>query len=305
MRLSKVATVHVRGQVMSAAPVNVTLSPDGFLFNSARVTKSAPPDGKFEFDGVLPGVYRLRAILSDGERESGASRLLLVGAGGVEGLSISLVPNASVTGRIRIDGDGDGDGVDLSKFAIHLWQVDPGAGVTDGAMADKDGRFKVEDLRPGRYRVLSPNAPAGFYLKSVRSGNQELPGRILDLNISAPLQIEVTMSPKAASVSGTVSLPDSDKTVAEVTVVLVPRERERLDDVFAYLKTTTDAAGRFAIGGVPPGDYRVFAWETVDTFNNVYMDPAFILPLESRGIPVSLAESDHADIKVTLISAGR
>lgn len=319
-KLSKVHTVRVSGQVMSPRVADLRLSPESFLFDSAT-TKSAMPDGKFEFEGVVPGLYRLRVrirtpkpddkkpadikpvAVREDEPELWAVQMIPVGANGVEGLKISPRPLGVIIGHVSLDG-GDPD-VDVSKFAFELYQVDPGpGGVVSGARAKNDGVFTIDDVLPGRFRLgrgNGPPEPPGYYIKSVRSGSRQFPDRVLDLNFSGSQNIEITMSAKAASVTGTVLFPDSDRTAARVRVILVPQDSDRKDDQFSYLKAFTDESGKFKIGDVPPGRYRAFAWETVDEYTNVYMDPYFIGPLESKGVALRLAESDSADIKLTLI----
>jgi protocatechuate 3,4-dioxygenase beta subunit len=299
-KLSKVQTVHVGGRVLSAAAADVSLSPESIVSNSHYSTSSILPDGRFDFDGVLPGTYNLLVRIREGEHRGWAYRPLTVGPTGVDGLTLSLNPGASITFRMRVDGGGGA--ADLSKLAIQLWPVDQGPALTYSEAPTKDGTFKIDDIAPGRYRVAPSMAPAGFYLKTVRSENGNLSGRILDLTVGAPAQVEALFSPKAASVTGTVFFSGSESPAPEATVVLIPQEKERREDLSAYQRTTTDDFGRFTIGGLPPGEYRAFAWESVDSFNRIYMDPEFIGPLESKGSAVTLAESDRADIKLTLIT---
>jgi hypothetical protein len=140
----------------------------------------------------------------------------------------------------------------------------------------------------------------GFYLKAIRLGNQELSGGILDLSAGPPAQLEVILSAKAASVTGTVFLPDSDRPASEVTVILIPQEKEHKESLSAYPKGATDDSGKFTIRDIPPGEYRAFTWDSVD--NNIYMDPDFIRPLESKGVTVTLTEGGQADIKLILIA---
>ena len=53
--------MRVSGQVRSSSIADIALVPETFLFGNWFTTKTAPPDGKFEIQGVIPGVYRLRA----------------------------------------------------------------------------------------------------------------------------------------------------------------------------------------------------------------------------------------------------
>jgi hypothetical protein len=77
-------------------------------------------------------------------------------------------------------------------------------------------------------------------------------------------------------------------------VVLVPnRNRERAD---LFRSATADANGRFTISNVAPGDYRVLAWEALDT--NAWFDPDVIRQAEPFGMPVSVTESSRRNVSV-------
>jgi hypothetical protein len=300
-KLRKVSTVHVSGHVLSARSADVSLIPEASLFGPGFSTKSALRDGGFDFEGVLPGLYRLRAHLQDGDgREEWASLSISVGAASVEGLRISPLPAPSVMGHIHVDGGEDV--ADFSKFTVELLPVGRGSGLAGFAgQSDKGGTFRLVGLPPGKFRLRCSYAPPGFYLKAVRAGNRELPDRVFELNTTA-MQVEMTMSPKAASVAGSVYYADSDKTVPGAAVVLVPQDKGRKDDRFAYLTATSDRTGGFAIHDVPPGEYKAFAWQAIDSVTNVYMDPDFIAPLETKAVAVTLGEGARANINLTLIA---
>ena len=215
--------MHVGGHVLSGAAAEVLLYPESILSgrDAHLAARSILPDGKFEFDGVLPGAYNLLVNTLEGERSASALRSLSVGNAGEDGLTISLSPHIAITGRIRVDGGGDA--MDLSKVGIQLWPLYPSAALFHSGAASKGGRFKFANLAPASYRVLFTGTPAGVYLKTMRVGNRDSSGRLLDLSAGAPAEIEVLFSPKAASVTGTVFLPDSERPDPEATVVLILR----------------------------------------------------------------------------------
>ena len=51
---------------------------------------------------------------------------------------------------------------------------------------------------------------------------------------------------------------------------------------------TTDSIGAFVFRDIPPGNYKLFAWESVES--GAWQDPDFMRPFESRGIPVHIEE---------------
>ena len=85
-----------------------------------------------------------------------------------------------------------------------------------------------------------------------------------------------------------------------MTVVLMPvaARRRRLD---LYKVATTDAAGRFRVPNVPPDDYRVFAWEDVET--GAWLDAQFVRLDEGRGTPVRIGEGASVTTEVAVIPA--
>ena len=70
-----------------------------------------------------------------------------------------------------------------------------------------------------------------------------------------------------------------------VQAVLVPDEarRGRSD---AYFSTTTDQNGQFTFNNVPPGRYKLFAWEDIPA--GAYQYPDFIRRYEDRGLSITV-----------------
>ena len=65
-----------------------------------------------------------------------------------------------------------------------------------------------------------------------------------------------------------------------------------------YRTTSTDIYGRFHIQGIPPGSYKVFAWEEVE--KDIWQNPEFMLPIEGRGavVEIQAASQSSADVQV-------
>jgi hypothetical protein len=53
-----------------------------------------------------------------------------------------------------------------------------------------------------------------------------------------------------------------------------------------YRVVTADEDGRFAVGGIPPGEYKVFAWESIET--NAWMNADFMKSYEDFGAPATI-----------------
>jgi len=85
--------------------------------------------------------------------------------------------------------------------------------------------------------------------------------------------------------------------VPNVSVVLVPPDHRR-EDPTAYLSTTTDARGEFAIERIRPGGYTVLAFTKRVEFEEL-RNPAFIGRYVSSGrrLIVEKGKKVHADLE--------
>ena len=83
--------------------------------------------------------------------------------------------------------------------------------------------------------------------------------------------------------------------------MLVPQEKERLQQQQYYKTVTTDQNGSYTLKSLSPGEYKAFAWEDLEPA--AYMDPDFMKPLESKGEAVTIRESDHKSLSLTMIPA--
>ena len=63
----------------------------------------------------------------------------------------------------------------------------------------------------------------------------------------------------------------------------------------------TDKSGKFTFRGVPPGTYKIFAWESLEP--NAYYDPQILRQYEDQRKQVRVLESDKAVVEVKMIPA--
>jgi hypothetical protein len=62
---------------------------------------------------------------------------------------------------------------------------------------------------------------------------------------------------------------------------------------------TTDKSGLFQFRGLPPGEYRVLAWEDVDP--GAWFNPAFLATFERYVTAITLSEGRGQTMNVTAI----
>jgi hypothetical protein len=111
--------------------------------------------------------------------------------------------------------------------------------------------------------------------------------------------IDIVLSGTGGQVEGVVLNADQQP-ATEASVVAVPDEPRRTQGRF-YKEDRTDQYGRFTIKGLPPGRYKLFAWEDVE--EGAYQDPEFIKKFEALGEAVVIRENSHESAQLKLIPA--
>ena len=150
--------------------------------------------------------------------------------------------------------------------------------------AGADGRFTVSNLIQGQYRAVVP--PQDFYVKEMRFDRADALNNAFEVSRRASefAGMEILISRNVGQIDGVV-VDDHSQPVPGVQAVLIPDLRGRAD---LYRTATTDQTGRFSIRGVTPGEYKLFAWEALETFG--YFDPDVLRRSDSLGKAVQMTE---------------
>jgi hypothetical protein len=259
-----------------------------------------PATGAFELDGVFPGSYYLSALANvasfDANRALSFTRvraeipLDVVGAD-IDNVSLQLAPLWAVPGRVSIeDIPGGAPSPDLRTMPV---RANPGGLYAD---VQTSGAFTLRVPRSGDYQLWVDDLPENGYLKSILQGGRDVLDAPLRLESSMDAPLNLVISLKAATASGR-AIDARGNPAANVLVALIPDNprRRRID---LYQGVTTDAAGHFRFTGVAPGNYKVFAWESIE--EGAWRNAEFITRYEDRGKPLTLAESANESIEVTL-----
>ncbi len=297
--------VRMRGRVLSegsATPsqgVYVSLTPRDLSFigfpMSNYGTNVQERNGAFEIRGVPPGSYFLSANFNDGRRQYYGRTPVDVGNANLEGITVVMGGAIELRGRFRTDSDAK-----LDFKSLNLWlqpsENSPGGG---GAEIRPDGTFVIKNLYDGNYRLHVGGFPEEYYIKSARLGGLDvLEGGVTISRSQVATQLEIVLTLDGGRVDGAVL--KEQQPVGGALVVLVPdlslRNHEEL-----YSFKRSDSLGRFSMLGLPPGDFKLFAWETTEGVN--YNDPDYIKLYEDRGTPVHIEEKRQQSVQLELISA--
>jgi hypothetical protein len=269
-----------------------------------------PGTGGFEIGGLLSGEHAIGAQVlggpCDAARSVGTGMTFItpdgpgiLGAGGrtsvrivdadVENVVITVRSAGCLMGTVRTDG------VPRPGFWFYLASVQKESFEASAHMFE-DGTLRVDGLPLGEYRISRFYHPDGFYVKAATFGGADLLRRSFYFDGSSTPRMEILLSSRVARIEGRV-LDEKSQPVSNAYVVLVPDGMRHRADL--YLTAVTAEDGRFTLPSVPPGDYKGFAWETIETYS--WFDPDVLRQYESKGKSIRVDELSRETIELTRI----
>jgi len=138
-----------------------------------------------------------------------------------------------------------------------------------------------------------------WFLKSVVAGGREA----LDSGFSLSggvTPLDLLASANGATTEG-VATNEKDEPINDAVVVAVPESRFR-GRPERYRKAISDQSGHFTLRGLSPGNYTIFAWDSVD--GEAYYNPEFLKSYEGQGKALQVNEGDllRVQVRVALTS---
>jgi hypothetical protein len=267
-----------------------------------------PTSGQFEIANILPGSYELFARVADPAAQVAGGLPVAWGRVrfdvrdmDVNNLSITVPPSVEVRGIVTAPG-GAKPGASMRvqflpddvSIRIPAYQLV----LTRSPLVSPEGNFSIAAVPEGRYRISAvAGLPPDLYLADVRANAMSVFDDGFDVSTRLNFPIEVVLGSGAGTVDGVVR-DGPTKVFPNATVVLIP-EANRRQNRALYFSAASDAAGRFMIRGVPPGDYKLFAWESVPTF--AYQNSAFIARHEGSGRAVRVGQGGTSSAELQII----
>jgi hypothetical protein len=247
----------------------------------------------FTLDGVPAGNYILRAqSRTDQQHVRSGYQPITVGDDDLTGVTVAFDAPPSLSGKLHPVGDGD-----VSK-ALEFVGVDSafgGASATVGA----DGSFQIaEVLPPYRYQLLAPPSTTWYVQSATQSGTDVMRGLVITGPGSPP--VDVTVSPRGASITTSVQWPDSGPRVpARLTVLQQNGSEMRVVAEATVRPPNTWATDRVpVINGLAPGDYMIYAWAEPVTVEYGRADALGTYSELGQSISLQEGEQAHATVKV-------
>jgi hypothetical protein len=325
-------TYRVRGRVVDGTGaglrnLNLTLAyrflTGGGTIGSGNAYNAAT--STFELQNVAPGDYTVQAIIqqplaneplpvaangvldqlalaarqaTQASRPMGQVAIRVVDAD-VENVVVTVSAGVTVAGRLTVEGQTLSALPNLERMRVALFSPVVQTFNVSAPVAlppQADGSFQVAGLREGEFRMQFP-APQGFYVKSAQYGGDDILSKPLKFSGSGSGSFDIVLRAGGSQVSGTVTdsraLP-----VAGILVFLIPMQRSRSD---LYRQSMTDQTGKFNFAAVPPGEYKVFGWEILES--GAPYDPDFLKQYETQGKAVTVTDASTPMLDVRMIPA--
>jgi hypothetical protein len=251
--------------------------------------------GQFELRGVPPGQYSLVATLFDAaQARSFIGRMPVdIGAQDIRNLFVELRASADLKGRIVLE---DGSAVQrmltLRPREVHAFSIR----VQTAINSNVDGTFVIPQVPESRYS-FTQNSNDSCIVDIQQGGRSAYDDGFVGGMDAEP--VTVVLSNTCGTVQVQV-VDDKQQPVLNAFVSLVPAG-ERRKNPLLYRRSLFDvAASKYPpIQGIPPGEYRMFAWDNVPP--NAELNAAFLAKFEDRGVPVTVRRGESAMIQIPLI----
>jgi hypothetical protein len=325
-----VRTFHVKGVVSNIAAGSNTQAQTRLIPTDpawpAMQTAVDSNTGRFDYGRVVPGSYILYVQVRPAGATTPADVLwasmpLEVREQDVDNLSILPRLGISLPGKITVDGQPSAGGTSLAGGLFLGMRPDPlvtQQAPSPSTRASADGAFVLSGVIAGNYRIyapplLNPNNPGllnglppvppgleNSYVKSIRVGGADVLDSGIHLTPVEGLSMEIVLGMNAGLVEGRVTR--DGKPATDITVGMLPNAASargfRTD---MHKATLTDASGSFQLRGLPPGDYKIFAWEDAD--KDAIMDLDFVRGYEEKGTRLGIGDGEKKSIELSVIPA--
>ena len=253
------------------------------------------------FENRLPGRYDFgsRVRPASGPHYS-AFADVVVTEGERQALTLDMMPGATVSGRVTIDGAPPSADAVFSIRAFDIsgrmsfGSLDPAASLAE------DGTFRIWSLVPGRYRFsltrqgrVFDNVP----ISQIVGGRDTLHAG-LEISDAQPVtDIQLAVVSAGVEVTGVVRDP-AGQPVPGATVVVFPANRENWQPRSPHVASVrTDRQGRFVLKNVPPGECRIVAAALPP---DVWLDAELLSTLFERSVPARTELSRALAIDLTM-----
>jgi len=304
IRLVSTGVFRVRGRLQ---PPNGQEA-DGYVAlidkaDPAKALRSAyvlPPDYRMDFSGLLPGSYIAYAWWYAGGMGIDAQSLEVTDK---DVDDLVLAPTGrEIRGSLTVNPVGRQ--VDLRKTSVGLVPVE-----LDGSSAhfnpidiligdDLKFGFQIPyQPRFASFGLSVSRLPDGCYVAAVQYGGKKVTGSTIQFSNGAAL--EISIGSDGARVAGK-TVDQDGKALGGAVVALIPADPVEAPRSWMPMSSISDNGGTFQFTSVPPGAYKLLAWDDVAPDN--IADPDFVKRFDDLSTAVKVAAGDTISVSVAVIT---
>jgi len=276
------------------------------------VNRYDPQSGAFEFSAIPAGSYTILLSGKDSQDVYQVSERQVTIAKDVTDLKLSFVPGANIAviartefsepfqgscssslpnGQVQHSDCSDYPVVRVTLTAVNssFRQFTTAFGPASDPLA-----LQLRGVAPGKYLVRAQASFRG-YVQSVRCGAQDLMQEELTVaEGGSVMPIEVVVRDDLATLKVVVRASQPGQPAAMVVL------RDGVLSSASYPLTSTASENSFM--GVPPGTYKVFAFDSLNGID--IADPEVMAKYDSQAVTVTLGAKENGSVAVNVIHAG-
>jgi hypothetical protein len=187
-------------------------------------------------------------------------------------------------------------GLNVSLLPLETHIPGPATSITQA-----NGMIIVPNVQPGEYLLQVSGLPENAYVKAARSAARDALERFVNVQYEENTPLDIQLAFDGGQVTGTVTNA-TGQPLDGATITLVPDalRRQRPDQ---YRVASAGEEGRFSIGGIPPGEYKIFAWESIEA--NAWMSADFMRPYEDLGASAIVGANARIPAQLSAIAPPR
>ena len=258
-------------------------------------------EGTLVFENMLPGrfAFGARTRSQNGAYYSAFADVLII-EGEPQTFTFDLLPGATVSGRVTIDGAPPAAEAGFSIRAFDVSNRMDFAVAEPGASVAEDGTFRIWPLMPGRYRFSLTRQGRTFENLPVSQivANRETLHAGLELAAGQEVSnVEFAVVTKGAEITGVVR-DAAGRPAPASTVVLFPADRASWHPRSPHIVSVrTDRQGSYVLKNIPAGDYRVAAAELPP---DVWLDAEILSKLFERSVATRVEPARAMTVELTM-----
>jgi hypothetical protein len=188
---------------------------------------------------------------------------------------------------------------DLSGIEVSLLPLESHLSGPSRAVA-QSGILTLVNVQPSDYVLRVAGLPANVYVAAAHAGSRDVLEESVSVQYDNPAPLDLQLAFDGGQLTG--SAVNEGQSAQRATVVLVPdTERRHRPDQYRMVTSAND--GRFMIAGIPPGNYKLFAWDNVEA--NAWLNSEFLRDYEETSVSVTVAPSSKLTAQIRVIAEAR